>query len=61
MREPDFCICEKKGADQLCSNCKLQNFKLLACFYDFTGPFVLDLVETHENWFACVAAHISFD
>ena len=21
MRKPDFCICENKGADQLCSNC----------------------------------------
>ena len=22
MRKPDFCQCENKGADQLCSNCK---------------------------------------
>ena len=21
MRKPDFCICQNKGADQLCSNC----------------------------------------
>ena len=21
MRKPDFCICETRGADQLCSNC----------------------------------------
>ena len=21
MRKPDFCLCENKGADQLCSNC----------------------------------------
>ena len=21
MRKPDFCLCEKKDADQLCSNC----------------------------------------
>ena len=21
IRKPDFCICENKGADQLCSNC----------------------------------------
>ena len=21
MRKPDFCLCETKGADQLCSNC----------------------------------------
>ena len=22
MRKPDFCLCENKGADQLCSNCE---------------------------------------
>ena len=22
MRKPDFCLCENKGADQLCSNCR---------------------------------------
>ena len=21
MKKPDFCLCENKGADQLCSNC----------------------------------------
>ena len=21
IRKPDFCLCENKGADQLCSNC----------------------------------------
>ena len=22
MRKPDFCLCENKGADQLCGNCE---------------------------------------
>ena len=30
MRKPDFCICENKGADQLCSNCTADHQRL--CF-----------------------------
>ena len=52
IRKPTICICETKGADQLCSNytadqClwmeQIRNFKLLACFCDCTGRFVSDL------------------
>ena len=31
MRKPVFCLCENRGADQLCSNCSLrENFKTAA-------------------------------
>ena len=29
MRKQDFCLCENKGADQLCSNCEADQ---LLCF-----------------------------
>ena len=62
MRKPEFCMCENKDTDQLCSNCtadqclcfatqiakflcfKIQNFKLLAYFFDCTGRSVSDLL-----------------
>ena len=40
MGKPTICIGENKGADQLRGN---RNFKLLACFCDYTAWFVLDL------------------
>ena len=48
MRKPAFCICENKGADQLCSNCAAHQrlrfccialpllFKPLAIFCDYS-------------------------
>ena len=39
MRKPDFRLCEKKGADQMCSNCTVDQ---LPCFRytDSTIPLV---------------------
>ena len=40
MRKPDFCLCENKGADQLRSNCKVDQH---LCFpnTDSTIPLLL--------------------
>ena len=39
MRKSDFCLCENKGADQLCSNCEADQ---LLCFHytDNTIPLL---------------------
>ena len=72
MRKSDFCLCENKGADQLCSNCTadqhlcfrymdssiILNFRLLAIFYICTGRFVSDIVGTPKDQFSCVMAHM---
>ena len=71
MRKQDICICENKGADQLCVTAQLisvfvfatwivqysQSFKTLACFCDHTDRFVSDLAGNTEDRFSCVAAH----
>ena len=38
-RKPTFCICENKGADQLCSNCKA-NQRLCFRYKDSTIPLL---------------------
>ena len=40
MRKPDFCLCENKGADQVCSNCTADH---LLCFHckDSTIPLLV--------------------
>ena len=43
MRKPDFCLCENKGADQLCSNCKADQ-RLYFRYSDSTIP----LLPKHE-------------
>ena len=40
MRKPDFCICENKGADQLCSNCTADQH-LCFRYSDSTIPLLL--------------------
>ena len=40
MRKPDFCLCENKGADQLCSNCTADQ-RLCFRYLDSTIPFLL--------------------
>ena len=71
MKKQDFCMCENKGADQLCSNCTADQclcfrctdsaihvlLKFLAFFCDSTGRFVSDLVENPEDWFSHVVGH----
>ena len=39
-RKPDFCICENKSADQLCSNCTADQ-RLCLRYSDITIPFLL--------------------
>ena len=39
MRKPTFCICENKGADQLCSVCKADQ-RLCFCYKDSTVPLL---------------------
>ena len=40
MRKPDFCLCENKGADQLCSNCTADQ-RLCFCYNsDSTIPLL---------------------
>ena len=65
-REPDFCLCENKGADQLPSNCEadqrlcfrytdstttLLSRSKFSSFCDCTGQFVLDLVGNPKTCF----------
>ena len=40
MREADFCLCENKGADQLCSNCTADQ-RLCFRYRDSTIPLLL--------------------
>ena len=39
MRKPDFCLCENKGADQLCSNCTADQ-RLCFRYMDSTIPLL---------------------
>ena len=41
MRKPDFCLCENKDADQLCSNCTADQ---RLCFHetDSTIPLLVE-------------------
>ena len=40
MRKPTICICETKGADQLCSNCTADQ-RLCFGYTDSTIPLIL--------------------
>ena len=40
MRKPDFCLCENKGADQLCNNCTADQ-RLGFRYMDSTIPLLL--------------------
>ena len=40
LRKPDFCLCENKGADQLCSNCTADQ-RLCFRYSDSTIPLLL--------------------
>ena len=40
MRKPDFCLCENKDADQLHSNCKVDQ-RLCFRYTDGTIPYLL--------------------
>ena len=51
MRKPAFCICQKKGADQLCGNCA-------AVQRGCTAKFLSDLVGNPENMFSHDMAHM---
>ena len=39
VRKPDFCLCENKGAGQLCSNCTA-DLHLCFCYMDSTIPLL---------------------
>ena len=73
MRNPAFCICENKDADQLrgdreadqrlCfrySDSTIQNFKPLAILDDCAARFVSDLVGNPEDRFSQNEAHIIY-
>ena len=53
MRKPDFCICENKGADQLCGNCTTDQ-RLCFCYTDSTIP-LLPVYEISSLWPSSVA------
>ena len=40
MRKPDFCLCENKDADQVCSNCTADQ-RICFCHSDSTIPLLL--------------------
>ena len=40
MRKLDFCLCENKGTDQLCSNCTADQ-RLCFCYTESTIPLLL--------------------
>ena len=47
MRNPDFCLCENKGADQLCSNCTTDQ---RLCFrYSDTDNFSSTYSQTFKH------------
>ena len=73
MRNPAFCICENKDADQLWSNCAADQ-RLSFRFTDSnslfflnpkfqasscTAQFVSDQVRNPEDWFSHNEAHMS--
>ena len=73
MRKPDFCICENKRADQLCSNCTADQrlcirysdstthlllIAKISRIFDCTCRFVSYLVGMPEDRFSRVAAHL---
>ena len=71
MRKPDFCLCENKGADQLCKNCTADQHLCFrhsdstifllpksTIFCDCTVRFVSDQAGNPEDWFSRVAAQI---
>ena len=73
MRETDFCLCENKGVDQLCSNCTADQ-RLCFHYTESTIPLLSrsgisslkptsvlvcsSLVGNHEDCFFRFAAHI---
>ena len=69
MRKPDFCHCENKGADQLCSNCTagqclcfLYTDNTISLFFlnpKFPVRFVSDLVGNPEDRFSRITALMS--
>ena len=73
MRKPAFCICENKGANQLCSNCTADQRLYFRGYTDsiitlFSTPlaifcaciarFVSDLFGKPLCWFSFDAAHL---
>ena len=74
MRNPAFCICENKDADQLrgiyaaderlcfcyTSSFLVRNFKLQAIFCCCITRFVSDLVGNSEDKFSCDMAYMTF-
>ena len=64
MRRPDFCLCENKGADQLCSNCTADLISVfvyatqISILCSCTGRFVSDLVGDPEDRFSHIAAQM---
>ena len=66
MRNPDFCICENKDADQLrgdrgiriVQSLYYRNFKPQAIFCGCTAWFVSDLVGNPEDRFSHNEAHM---
>ena len=62
MRQPDFCICENKDADQLCGNREAYQ-RLCFCYIDSTIPLVpkneiSSLVGNPEDRFSHNETHL---
>ena len=60
MRKPTICICETKGADQLCSNCEADQ-RLCFC-YNTDSEFFYFLNQSFQPlniFFACTAQFVS--
>ena len=74
MNKTTFCICENKGADQLCSNCEVDQrrcfrytyskvtlpFQPLAIVCASTARFMSDLVGSHIVDFLMTQCNVAF-
>ena len=60
MRKPDFCICENKGADQLCGNCTTDQC-LCFSYTDCTSPYFLSLKFQASSYLLWVYSLVCFE
>ena len=61
MRKPEFCLCENKGADQLCSNCTADQ-RLCFRYTDSAIPLLSNEIQNFQplaSFSACTARFVS--
>ena len=48
MKKPDFCLCENKGTDQLCSNCKAGQRLCFRCMDSTILPLLISKISSFQ-------------